>query len=142
MSEPEKKDDAGGDAATDQGGRRLRRKAQPDRADKTSRPSTAERVKAFRTRVAGLAWLAAVICALALALGALLVALKANQDNEIVTFFLSTADRLDLGVFSRENGIFTFSGGDASVKAALVNWGIAAVAYLVVGKIIDRLVRP
>lgn len=96
---------------------------------------------AVRTRIASLVWLVAVICALFLAVGALLVALKANQDNSIVKIVLDGAEKLD-GPFSRSNGIFTFKGHDAATKAALVNWGIAAVIYLVIGRILDRLIRP
>ena len=99
------------------------------------------RTNAARTKVASVVWLVAVVCALFLAVGALLVALKANQDNAIVQFVLDGADLLD-GPFSRDNGIFTFTGSDAATKSALVNWGIAAVVYLVIGKILDRLIRP
>lgn len=95
-----------------------------------------------RSRIASLVWLVAVVCALILAIAALLVALGANKDNAIVSFVLGAADTLDLGVFSRTQGIFTFHGADAATKNALVNWGIAAVAYLVVGKLLDRVIRP
>jgi hypothetical protein len=99
------------------------------------------KANAVRVRIASVVWLVAVVCAAVLAVGALLVALKANQDNEIVRLVLDVADVLD-GPFSRDNGIFTFDGRDAATKNALVNWGIAAVVYLVAGKIVDRVVRP
>ena len=95
-----------------------------------------------RTRVAQLIWLVFVLCALFLAVGALLVALKANEGNPLVDFVLDSADAIDLGVFSRDNGIKEFAGDDAETKNALFNWGIGAVAYLVVGRIVDRVVRP
>jgi hypothetical protein len=108
--------------------------------------STGQKVKrgsdALRSRLASLVWVVAVVCALFLAVGALLIALGANQDNAIVKFVLDVADVLDLNVFGRDTGIFTFDGKDAATKGALVNWGIAAVAYLVVGKILDRIIRP
>lgn len=91
-----------------------------------------------RSQVASLIWVVAVICALFLAIGALLVALKANQANDLVMFVLDGARLLD-GPFE---DLFTFTGENAETKAALVNWGIAAVAYLVAGKVLDRLVRP
>lgn len=94
-----------------------------------------------RSRLASLVWLLAVVAALFVAVGALLIALKANQQNSIVRFVLDVADRID-GPFSRRNGIFTFAGKQSMVKAALVNWGIAAVIYLVIGKILDRIIRP
>ena len=98
--------------------------------------------RAVRSRIASLIWLVAVVCALILAVGALLVALKANPDNAIVSFVQGTADKLDLGVFSRDNGIFTPDKDPNGIKSALVNWGIGAIAYLVVGKVLDRIVRP
>lgn len=108
------------------------------KAAKEKKPAT----QTVRTRAAALIWTVAVVCALVLAVGALLVALQANQDNAAVGFVLGAADGLDLGIFSRENGIFEFDGASAEVRNALVNWGLGAVAYLVVGKVLDRLVHP
>lgn len=84
-------------------------------------------------------WLGAVACALFLAVGALLIALDANQDNPLVGFVLDVADVLDLDVFSRSNGIFEL---EDPTKNALANWGIGAIAYLVVGRVLERLIRP
>ena len=95
-----------------------------------------------RLRLAQVIWVAAVVCALFLAVGALLVALDANQDNALVKFVLDVAGVLDLDVFSRRNGVFTFDGSDAATKNALTNWGLAAVAYLVVGRVLERVIRP
>ena len=99
-------------------------------------------VATVRARLAQLVWLVAVVCALFLAVGALLIALDANQDNALVKFVLDGADLVDLGVFSRDNGIFTFDGSDAATKSALANWGLGAVAYLIVGRILERIIRP
>lgn len=97
---------------------------------------------ALRSRLASVIWLVAVVCALFLAVGALLIALKANEDNSIVSFVISGAEQLD-GPFSLQEGIFTFGDDqDGRVKSALVNWGIAAVVYLVAGKVLDRVIRP
>lgn len=97
---------------------------------------------AVRNKIATVVWLAAVLCALVLAVGALLIALKANEQNSIVEFVVNGAKSLD-GPFSLTDGIFTFADdADGRVKSALVNWGIAAVVYLVVGKILDRVIRP
>jgi len=96
----------------------------------------------IRKRVAQLVWLAAVVCALFLAVGALLIALDANQDNALVKLVLDVADVLDLNLFSRDNGIFTFHGSDAATKNALANWGLAAIGYLVVGRVLERVIRP
>lgn len=112
----------------------------------TGRAGKAGRVaagaNAVRSRTASLLWLVAVVCALFLAVGALLVALRANPANAAVGFVEATADRLDLGVFGRENGIFLPRKDPARVKSALVNWGIGALAYLLAGKLADRVVRP
>jgi hypothetical protein len=91
---------------------------------------------ALRTRIATVVWLIAVVCALFLAVGALLVALKMNGANPIVGFVKDGAHLLDLGKFK------TFDGKNALVKDRLTNWGIAAVIYLLVGKVLDRIIRP
>jgi hypothetical protein len=100
------------------------------------------RSDAVRNKVATVVWLVAVVCALFLAVGALLIALRANENNSIVEFVISGAETLD-GPFSLTEGIFTFAEDeDGRVKSALTNWGIAAVVYLVIGKILDRIIRP
>jgi hypothetical protein len=97
-----------------------------------------------RLRLAQLVWIACVLAALCLAVGALLIALddSVNRSNDLVQFVLDSADWLDLGVFDREEGVFGFDGENAETKDALLNWGIAAVVWLIAGKIIDRIVRP
>jgi uncharacterized membrane protein len=95
-----------------------------------------------RLRIAQLVWLVCVVAALILAAGALLIALDANTDNALVEFVLDAADRLDLGVFDRENGIKDFTGKNAETKEALLNWGLAALAWLIGGRILDRIIRP
>ena len=60
-------------------------------------------------------------------------------------FILDTADKLDLGVFSRgKDGVAHFKGHthEALTKNALVNWGLAAVVWLVVGRVLERIIRP
>jgi hypothetical protein len=95
-----------------------------------------------RTRVAQVVWLVFVVAALFLAIGALCIALDFNRDNALVAFVLDGAAFFDLDIFSRNDGIKQFSGEDADTKNALLNWGIAAVAYLVVGRILERIIRP
>jgi hypothetical protein len=107
-----------------------------------NKPSGAGAVAQVRTRIAQLVWLVCVVCALLLAVGALLVAFDANSQNALVGLVLDGADAVDLGIFSRENGIKEFKGENAEVKNALLNWGLGAVAYLVVGRLLDRLIRP
>jgi hypothetical protein len=91
---------------------------------------------AVRSRIASVVWLVAVLCAVFLAVGALLFALKMNPGNAIVSFVYHVDRLIDLGTFKR------FTGKNHLIKGHLVNWGLAAVIYLVVGKILDRLIRP
>jgi hypothetical protein len=95
-----------------------------------------------RVRLAQAVWLVFVVCALFLAVGALCIALGANKDNALVRFVLDGANLVDLDVFSRTDGIKQFHGENAATKNALFNWGIGAVVYLVVGRILERLIRP
>lgn len=116
-------------------------------ADKTTDDSSRNRSSRFstaalRSRLGQLIWLVCVVCALFLAIGALLVALDANASNGLVAFVTDGAGAVDLGVFDRNDGIFKFDGSNAEVKNSLVNWGLGAVFWLVVGRILDRLVRP
>jgi len=117
--------------------------AKPTKAEK---PANAPRERAdltvWRTRVSQLLWTAFVLLALVLAVAALLVAIDANEDNGLVDFVLRAADAVDLGVFSRENGVREFTGDNAETKNALFNWGLGAVVYLLLGRLVERLVRP
>ncbi|WP_246209964.1 hypothetical protein [Nocardioides piscis] len=113
--------------------------------DGGKRARGASAAAALRTKVAQVIWLVCVLCALALALGALLIALKANTTNSLVQFVLDAADTVDLGVFSMDDGIKQFEnkkGKPEEIKNALVNYGLGAVAWLVVGRILDRIIRP
>jgi hypothetical protein len=110
--------------------------------------ATAARAKAgsdwIRLRLAQLVWLVCVLAALFLAVGALLIALgdSVNRSNDLVQFVLDTADKLDLGVFDLDGGVFSFHGKNAETKDALLNWGLAAVTWLIAGRILDRIIRP
>jgi hypothetical protein len=126
-------DETSGDETT-------REKSRPDRSAQAKAA-----VDQVRRRVAQAVWIICVGAALILAIGALCIALKANPDNALVKFFIETADKLDLGVFSRgKDGVAHFSGHThaAATKNALVNWGLAAVVWLVAGRILERVIRP
>ena len=81
--------------------------------------------------------------AVILALGAILVVLRGNinEQNAIVKFITDVADAVS-GPFSLEGGIFDFSGKNAAAKNALANWGIAAVVYLVIGRVLANAIAP
>jgi len=100
----------------------------------------------FRNRIAWVVWLSAVLAAVVLAMGALLIALDASQKNVIVEAVLNLANKIDgpfwkVFDFYRENKQGARTGPD-SVKNHLVNWGLAAVAYLIGGRITDQVIRP
>ena len=96
----------------------------------------------LRGTLAQIVWIVSALSALLLAMGALLIALEANRANDAVHFILRAADFVDLDVFSRKDGIKQFRGDGAQVKNALFNWGLGAVAYLVVGRLLDRIIKP
>ena len=83
------------------------------------------------------------ILAAILALGAVLVVLRhnINTGNSIVKFILDTADNIS-GPFSRNDGIFRFTGKNSLPKNALLNWGLAAIVYLVIGRVLSNLIAP
>jgi hypothetical protein len=95
--------------------------------------------------VASVIWLLAVVAALVLAVGALLVALRFNPGNAAVKAITDLADSIDFGVlksFDVKKGASASARQDAATKSVLLNWGIAALVYLVVGKVLDRVIRP
>jgi hypothetical protein len=112
-----------------------------DMADKGTKTDKGSAVKTIRTRIAQVLWLFCVVAALFLAVGALCIALDFNENNALVEFAVNGADAFDLGVFSREDGIKEFTGANAETKNALFNWGLGAIAWLIFGRILERLVR-
>lgn len=93
-------------------------------------------VNRLRNLIAQVVWLAAVLCAAVLALGALFTALsQTNESNEIVRWVLDRGHDL-VGPFG---DLFKL---ETAKNTLLVNWGIAALAYLAVGKVVERIIRP
>lgn len=103
-----------------------------------ARQSSSTPVRGTRTRVAGIlaavirivGWLFVLILVahIALSLG------NANPDHGITKFVAYWADRLVLGLRD------LFTPADARVKI-LVNYGLAALIWLVVSSVLARLVR-
>jgi hypothetical protein len=77
--------------------------------------------------------IAAIIAAIII-IGIVLVLMKANQSNDIVHFIL------DIGRFFARPFADLFPRANPR-QDILVNWGIAAIVYLLVGAIIARLAR-
>jgi hypothetical protein len=70
--------------------------------------------------------------ALVLIAGILLVVLEANRSNELVQFVRDAASLL-AGPF---DGLFTL---DSNKAEKAVNWGIAAVVWIAIGRLVARL---
>ena len=115
------------------------------RAEPEKKRDAGDTVRKVRSTVATVVWVLAVIAAVILAIGALVIVLDFNEKNSFVEFFRNTADNIN---FLGEMKSFEPSGKgadaqhDALVKTVLVNWGICAVAYLVIGKLLERVIRP
>lgn len=99
-------------------------------------------VARVRTTVARVIWLVCLVLALVLAIAAFSYALDANQKNGLVDFIQSFADKVDMGWFDKDNPVKKFDNPNGEVKTALFNYGIAAVVYLIVGRFLERLIRP
>ncbi len=127
---------------TDETGEAGERRA-VQRAPGSSRPSVD--VAKIRLVIARVVWAACVVFALVLAITALLVALDARAQNDLVRFAVDFADAVDLGIFSLENPIKDFDdklGPAKDTKTALFNYGVGAVVWLVIGRILERVIRP
>lgn len=114
------------------GGRRRgrrRRDATAARSEQTDGTGTA----VAADTVARLVRLAAGIVAAIIVAGILLVVLSANPANDIVSAIHDAARAL-AGPF---DGMFTLNSADATIA---VNWGIAAVVYLIVGAVVAWLI--
>ena len=95
----------------------------------------------IRGIVARVAWAVFLTIALILAVAAFSFALDANEKNTLVKAVRGLADVFDLGLFDRENPVWQAQGANAEVKTVLANYGLAAVGYLVVGRIVERVIR-
>ncbi|WP_277498561.1 MULTISPECIES: hypothetical protein [unclassified Nocardioides] len=95
-----------------------------------------------RTVVAQVVWIVCLVAATSLAVAALCIAVDANQGNGLVGLVLDLAGFFDLGVFTLDDGIMAFTGDNADTKNALVNYGLGAAFWLVLGRVLERLIRP
>src|SRR5699024_7323196 len=79
------------------------------------------------------------LLAMILALGALLVVFGKNVsgENPVVKAIWNVANAID-GPFGRDDGVFHFTGKDGPKLNALVNWGLAAVIYLIIGNVLRK----
>jgi hypothetical protein len=88
-----------------------------------------------RLQIARLITMIASIVALILVVGIALVVLKANPSNQVVSA-ITDAARWLAGPF---DGMFSFAKHRVEVA---VNWGIAAVVWFLVGRLLARIIAP
>jgi hypothetical protein len=98
---------------------------------------------AIRSKLARAVRVVFGVLATVLALGALLVVLRdnVNEQNSVVKLITDVAEAIS-GPFSRKDGIFDFTGKNAVDKNALLNWGIAAIVYLLIGRFLAAAIAP
>jgi hypothetical protein len=99
-------------------------------------------VQFVRALAAQVLWWACAAGALSLALGALLVAMRADTSVAWVAWVADGADLLGAGVFSPRDGVLVFEGEWGRVHAALANAALGALCWLLAGWLLQRLVRP
>ena len=120
---------AGPDSTADRDGRQLRASRRQGRRDAPDGRGFA----AGAGLLVRVVHLVVAIVVLIIVAGILLVLLKANATNSIVSTVHDWARWLT-GPF---DGMFSFDNANVAIA---VNWGIAAVVYLLVGGLIGRLI--
>jgi hypothetical protein len=98
----------------------------------TSRANRHAGAAVARASIARAVMLIASAVALVLVVGILLVVLEANRSNELVQFVRDAASTL-AGPF---DGLFTL---DSNKAEKAVNWGLAAVVWVALGRLISGL---
>lgn len=100
-------------------------------------------VAALRLRMAAIVKIAFTTIAILMSLGALLVVAGdvISPDNPLVKAIWSIDDFFD-GPFSRQGGVFTFTGNNAVKLDAVCNWGLAAIVYMIVGNVLRGFLQP
>ncbi len=106
----------------------------------TSTTPTVQRIRITAARVIQLVCVAIAVI-IVIAIVTVAARNNINADNVLVRFVKGVANTFD-GPFSRKGGIFSFSGDSAETRNALVNWGIAAGVWLVIGRVVSAVVRP
>lgn len=120
--------------------------APPEKFGRRSRPTIKVDATKARTAIARIIWGVCVLFAGVLAAAVLLIAIDANAKNELVRFVIDFAAKVDLGFFDLTSPIKDFdvkvTNPAEDTKTALFNYGICAIVWLVIGRVLDRVVRP
>lgn len=109
-----------------------------------TRPARSLTTARVRTTLARVVWLACLLIALVLAGAAFSFALGANPANPLVSAVRDLADVFDVGLFDLDEPVWAAETSEPNheTKTALANYGVAAVCYLVLGRLLERIVRP
>jgi len=117
-----------------------------DNSDKSTHGDAVNRtaltVARVRTIASRVVWVVCLALALILAAAAFSYALDANDKNDLVQFIRDLANAFDLGFFDLDNPVKEFKEPNSEVKNALFNYGICAVIYLILGRFLERIIRP
>ena len=118
-------------------------KVRTDESDNDRKRRQDATQNAIRAKLARIWSIVFGVLAAILALGALLVVLRSNinEANSVVKLITDIADTIS-GPFSLDDGVFDFTGKNAEAKNALLNWGIAALVYLFIGRFGANLIAP
>ncbi|MFB9311792.1 hypothetical protein [Nocardioides plantarum] len=133
-------------AATEATAPKSRRRSWAGRSAGAGGGGAAAQVAKVRVLLARVLWAVCAVFALILAAAVLLIAVDANTDNELVRWVIARADNVDLGFFDLSNPIKDWDKDETDVmqdvKTALFNYGLAAIVWLGIGKLLDKVVRP
>jgi hypothetical protein len=115
-------------------------------ADKATKGDSVNHTALTVARVRGIVsrtvWVICLTLALVLAAAAFSFALDANDENDLVQLIRDLANAFDLGVFDLDKPVKEFDDPNSDVKNALFNYGLCAVIYLIVGRFLERIIRP
>jgi hypothetical protein len=102
-----------------------------------------QEVADLRRKMAAVVKIVFTLLAALLALAAVLVVAGkyVSSGNALVKLVLNLAKVFD-GPFSKDNGVFTFTGANAEKLDAVVNWGLGAVVYMAIGNFLHRVMQP
>lgn len=100
--------------------------------------ASVDRARGIASRVVRIVASVAGCCLIA---AAVLIAVKANPGNDLVSLVRHLAEFFDLGFFSLSNPIKQFNGSHGQALTALLNYGIGAVVWFVVGGFVAALVN-
>jgi hypothetical protein len=112
---------------------RVGRDATARRSDQAAASGAGTALALAAGTLARLVRLAAGIVAAIIVAGILLAVLNANPTNDVVSAIHDAARAL-VGPF---DGMFTLDSADATLA---VNWGIAALVYLIIGALVARVI--